>query len=463
MQSDTSFILDSYLSIGACVCDVSTWTNITGSLIESQHLSREKSSLLHKGVKQRIRYSLPVCRSSQHVSLSLSVGLSASLSPHGTSRRQQHPATARFASREARSALIRPQHATASTVVLFTGHFSWLLKSLAFSCLPFLWGHRHQLRVNSHSRTLRVFFHPPFLCSFSFSTFVLLQCGAAVYTEMDRRMGLRGADGVEGKGRGRLPEGSALWLALSNWLMRKASLCSWQAGDSSSWLRWYTYLGLKCLWRWWREGLPSHCKGVKKEIRLLHIMPNEIGHRLMHMLQCHTNACTRSLVLLNTHPWRGWVIESLEERSGSTCWKSMFSVSLTLKFERSTASLAKWKTTKMWEKKWMLQGGSCSDDWCSTSETSYCSSPGPLQVHFFAHFSGMTQRSLSIIEWITKHWKHFSLVSAVDKCCMRSGGHIGNSVEVNLWYPPVLEINQAYSIYPTPNLSMWVREQHMSV
>lgn len=82
------------------------------------------------------------------------------------------------------------------------------------------------------------------------------------------------------------------------------------------------------------------------------------------------------------------------------------------------------------------------------------STSGPLQVHFFARFCGMTPRSLCIIEWITKHWKPFSLVSAVDKCSMRSVGYIGNSMQLNLWYQSVLEINQAYSIYPKPNLSM---------
>lgn len=184
------------------------------------------------------------------------------------------------------------------------------------------------------------------------------------------RMGLWGSDSVEGKGRGRLPEGSALWLALSNWLMRKASLCSWQAGDSSSWLRWYTYLGLKCQWRSWQEGLPSHCKGFKKEIRLLHIMPNEFGH----MLQCHTNACTCSSVLLNTPPieCRHWEM-SQEERWGSTCWKSMFSVSLTLKFEGNTGLM---EDNKNGGKRMNGTGGSCPDKWCSTSEAlQYSSSP----------------------------------------------------------------------------------------
>lgn len=74
MQSDISFILDLYLPIVACTCDISTLANITGLLIESQCLSRKKLSVLHTGAKQRIRYSLPGCHSSQHVLLSLSLG-----------------------------------------------------------------------------------------------------------------------------------------------------------------------------------------------------------------------------------------------------------------------------------------------------------------------------------------------------------------------------------------------------
>lgn len=241
-------------------------------------------------------------------------------------------------------------------------------------------------------------------------------------------MRLCGADGVEGERRGRLPEGSALWLALSNWLMRKASLCSWQARDSSSWQHWYTYLGLKWRRRWRQEGLPSHCKGVKKEIRLLHIMPNEIGHLLMHMLQCHANARTCSLVLLNPHTihWRGWETESREDRWASTCWKSMFSVSLTLGFERNTASLAKWKTTNMGEKNERCRTASVQTN--DVPAQRLYSTQVPLQVLFFARFCEMTLRSLGIIEWITKHWKPFSLVCAVDKCSMGSVGYNGNSM-----------------------------------
>lgn len=220
------------------------------------------------------------------------------------------------------------------------------------------------------------------------------------------RMGLcrGGVDGVEGEGRGRVPEGSALWLALSNWLMRKASLCSWQAGDSSSWLRWYTYLGLKWRQWWWcRERLPSHCKGVKKEIRLLHIMPNEIGHRLMHILQCHANMLA---LPVSSHPieWCGWVMERLEERWGNSCWKSMFSVSLTLEFEKNTASLAKCNTyKKKREEKWAAQEASVLTN--DVAPQRLYSAPGPLQVDFFASFCGMTPRSLSIMEWIPRHWK----------------------------------------------------------
>ena len=140
-------------------------------------------------------------------------------------------------------------------------------------------------------------------------------CSATVWCSIFRNgseEGWRGG-GVEGKGRGRLPEGSALWLALSNWLMRKASLCSWQAGDSSSWLRWYTYLGLKWWWRWWREGLPSHCKGVKKEIRLLHIMPNEIGPPA----DAHaTMSCE------HTHTLPGWIEHTVNGMGEGVCGRA---------------------------------------------------------------------------------------------------------------------------------------------
>lgn len=381
-------------------------------------------------------------------------GLCDSLSPHRPKWGKQHPVTARFTSWKACSALNHYPHATLLTAFLFTGHFSWLLKSLTSSILLFLWGHWHPLYescVNSYSWTLCISISRPCFFVF-FTTFVLLQYGGAVFSKVNLRReewGYEGVDGVVGEGRGRLPEGSALWLALSNWLMRKASLCSWQAGDSFSWLRWYTYLGLKCRRQWWQGGLPSHFKGVKKEIRLLHIMPYEIGHRLMHMLQCHINACTGSQILSNTHPtkWHGWVIRGLEEEWGSTCWESMFSVPLTLKFKRNTASLAKWKTTKM-------QGG--GREQCRTAPfltndvppQRLCSTLGPFQVHFFARFCGMTPRSLSIIEWIKTCWKHFFLVCAVDKCGMRSVGRIGNSVQLNLWYESILKINQAYFIYP---------------
>lgn len=51
LQSDTTFILDSYLSIGVCICDVSTWANITGYLllIESQRRSRNNPRSFTKG------------------------------------------------------------------------------------------------------------------------------------------------------------------------------------------------------------------------------------------------------------------------------------------------------------------------------------------------------------------------------------------------------------------------------
>lgn len=148
-------------------------------------------------------------------------------------------------------------------------HFSRLLKSLTFPLLSCL--RRSPASTLWKPRQLSLM---ALACLFpNISPVFFLHhrvCSATVWqrsifrneTEEGRGGGRAGGyDGVEGKGRGRFPEGSALWLALSNWLMRKASLCSWQLGDSSSWLGWYTYLGLE--WSW-REGLPSHCKGITK-------------------------------------------------------------------------------------------------------------------------------------------------------------------------------------------------------
>lgn len=83
--------------------------------------------------------------------------------------------------------------------------------------------------------------------------------------------------GGGGWGRCRLLEGSALWLPLSNWLMTKASVCSWQAGASTpgAALIHLSWLGVSW-WSWWK-GLPSQCKGVKKEITPLHVGPNEVA------------------------------------------------------------------------------------------------------------------------------------------------------------------------------------------
>lgn len=95
--------------------------------------------------------------------------------------------------------------------------------------------------------------------------------------------------------------------------------------------------------------MPSHCKGVKKEIRLLHIMPNEIEQQLMHMLQCHANACTP-------------LVGSVEQTANQKAWLSdrepggmikrcalevqCCLLSLTPESERDTSSAAKWETTK---------------------------------------------------------------------------------------------------------------------
>lgn len=184
MQSDTTFIPDSYLSIGARISDVSTWANITELLIECQRRSRKKilAPPQRGEAEDQIQSACAVlvsmsCYHSQF-------GLSAFLSQH-TPPLPSHPipsdmetASCDSTLLKLRGTLICPQHATVSTRAPFTGHFSWLLKSLTFSSLPSLRGHWHPLyesRVNSHSwSSLSIFFHLPFLFSFSFTTFVLL-------------------------------------------------------------------------------------------------------------------------------------------------------------------------------------------------------------------------------------------------------------------------------------------------
>lgn len=222
------------------------------------------------------------------------------------------------------------------------------------------------------------------------------------------RMGLWGSDSVEGKGRGRLPEGSALWLALSNWLMRKASLCSWQAGDSSSWLRWYTYLGLKCQWRSWREGLPSHCKGFKKEIRLLHIMPNEFGH----MLQCH----------IRTHMLLG-SIEHTPNR-------------MSLLRDEPGREMREHRRLLSWQMMFHLRG--------------FIVLQLPLRFIFLRNdpevspYHRMNRKKLETFLSCLCCWQMLHEISGTH-WKFNAGKFMVQSV---------LEMNQAYSIYPKPNLSM---------
>lgn len=74
----------------------------------------------------------------------------------------------------------------------------------------------------------------------------------------------------------------------------------------------------------------------------------------------------------------------------------MFSVSLTLGFERNTASLAKWKTTNMGEKNERCRTASVQTN--DVPAQRLYSTQVPLQVLFFARFCEMTLRSLGIIE-----------------------------------------------------------------
>lgn len=82
------------------------------------------------------------------------------------------------------------------------------------------------------------------------------------------------------------------------------------------------------------------------------------------------------------------------------------------------------------------------------------SASGPLQVHFLCSFLRNDPEVAQYHRVNLKTVGAFFLERAVDKCSMKCVRHIGNSVLLNLWYQPVLEINPAYLIYPKPDLSM---------
>lgn len=392
MQSDTSFIPDSYLSIGAHICDVSTWANITELLIECQHPSRKKKILAppQRGeAEDQIQSACAVlvsmsCYRSQF-------GLSAFLSPHTRPPLPIPPLSIRHGNsilRQHASQAERHAHPSPACNSVNTGsvHRPFFMAPQVFNLLV------PSLSVRSLTSTLwkpcklslMELYEYLFPSALPVSLLLHQVCSATVWCSIFRNEseeGWRGG-GVEGKGRGRLPEGSALWLALSNWLMRKASLCSWQAGDSSSWLRWYTYLGLKWRWRWWREGLPSHCKGVKKEIRLLHIMPNEIGppadaHATMSCEHTHT------LPSWTEHTVNGMGEGVCGRAEWQTAWMRdeehmlevhVFCLSDIRVWKEHSISGSMEDNKKMGEKtkkeKKRAQEAFCSDKWCSTSEAS---------------------------------------------------------------------------------------------
>lgn len=131
--------------------------------------------------------------------------------------------------------------------------------------------------------------------------------------------------------------------------------------------------------------------------------------------------------LYSTHQMKSGCCEmNLVERWGNTSWKSVSSISLTLKFESNTASLAKWRQLNE-EGRW----GSPVLTNDVAPQGLYCIPAPLLSVLFFAEWS---HRSPHIIEWIAQCRKRFSIGFAVDKCSMRCLGHIGNSMQLNLWY-----------------------------
>lgn len=162
------------------------------------------------------------------------------------------------------------------------------------------------------------------------------------------------------------------------------------------------------------------------------------------MVQCHTNACTCSSILRRTHriEWRDWgtsLEEEMREHFGSACFLSHWHSNL-----RGTQP-RRLNGRKPKKKRMAQEAPVLTND---VPPQRLYRTPSPLQVHFFALFCRVTQRSHRIIGWITKCWKRFSLVSGVDKCGMWSQGHTGKCSAVEFIVQSVLEINQAYSIYP---------------
>jgi len=166
----------------------------TGSLTESQRQSGKNgiSSLLHKEGLDTVCPCVGLVSMSCYHSVWV---VCLSVTTH-----RKHPAMVYSASRAARSVLIRPQHATVSTVVLFRGLISWLLESLTFlfpSPVSTLW----KLCTLPHGNSVSCL---------SFATMVLLQYGGAVFPVMDHRRedvavgGWQGGSWREGPGAGRL-------------------------------------------------------------------------------------------------------------------------------------------------------------------------------------------------------------------------------------------------------------------
>lgn len=92
--------------------------------------------------------------------------------------------------------------------------------------------------------------------------------------------------------------------------------------------------------------------------------------------------------------------------------KCMFSVLLTFKSTTNTESPAKRTSKKNIEIMTTQEAPVLAND---VSPRRTCRNAAPLQVHFFALFCRVTQRSLSVIERITKCCKRFCLICTIDR------------------------------------------------
>lgn len=120
-------------------------------------------------------------------------------------------------------------------------------------------------------------------------------------------------EGDGGWGRCRLLEDSALWLPLSNWLMTKASICSWQAGASTPWLCWYTYLSWECRDGPGRRGCRHSARVLRRRLRLCTLGPNEVAG-CYNVIRMHAHAHS---AVVSAEGWACSICVTLERKMSS--------------------------------------------------------------------------------------------------------------------------------------------------